>query len=324
MLAPYFPGKGYMDHEIAFFTLLTGLSLLGTLPLLGAACVGYELYRLSDRIVHKARRPTYYDTEAQKRFAKIQEQRSKSHRIRHRSSILYPPAPAELLAAWEQASIRGNVKDKLRLGAMMATVEAVVNNDLIRNETGEIVGRKPGVRGWLKENCPELLSHYKSLMHYKVLADKEQIVCGLSDPYPAEVLYAEPFPMAEKSDECVTGNENTCKEITVGPKSCWSGKRGEKAEGERVEITVGPELRLMLRGVRKEAGEWLRWDAAKVGDIMLHARKTAAGLHEEVQKYGTNFSVKQYEDTLFSRLGFIREIRVRPRISRRALRNEPR
>ena len=216
-----YPGKWRSVQMVGTFAILGGLSLLSTIPLLGAVSAGYELYRLADRIVHKARRPSYYDAEAKKRFEKIRAQRSKSHRIRHRSTLFYPPAPAELLEAWEKARARGNVMDKLRLGAMLAYVEAVVNNDLIRDETGEIVGRNPGVRGWLKMNCPELLPHYKALMHYKAMADKEQIVCGLADPYPAEVLFAEPFPMSVNGSETTSGKGNAFIEITVGPKLCW-------------------------------------------------------------------------------------------------------
>lgn len=315
----YFPGKAYIDQDVALFTILVGLSLLSTIPILGAACAGYELYRVADRIVHKARRPTYYETESRKRHDKILAQRSQSHRIRHRTSILYPPAPSELLEMWEKASTRGNVRDKLRFGAMVALVEAVVNNDLIRDETGAIKGRNPGVRGWLKVNCPELLPHYKSVMHYKAMSDKEQAVCGLPDPYPAEVLFAEPFPMAENGSETADEKENVLIEIMVGPKSCWSEKRGRKEEGERVEITVGPEIgnnaKVVLRGVRRRMGEWLRREEKSVGNTVSCARKSAANLHAEAQTSNALSSLKQFEDILFSRLGLVREIRVRPRKS---------
>lgn len=320
----YLPGKGYFDQAAAVFTFLVGLSLLGTIPLLGVASAGYELYRLCDRIVHKARRPAYYDTEAKKRFEKIQAQRSQSHRIRHRSSLFYPPAPSELVEAWARANKRGNVRDKLRLGAQMAIVEAAVNNDLIRDETGAIVGRNPGVRGWLKVNCSELLPHYKSLMHYKAMADKEQVVCGLSDPFPAEVLFAEPFPMAEKGDETATRKENAVIEIMVGSKSCWSENRGRNEVGERIEIMVGPESgkggeeeakkeKLVMRGVRQGMGEKLRTESEEIGSTLFRARNAAASFHAMAEKSHATSSCKQYEDLLFSQLGLVREIRVRPR-----------
>ncbi len=320
----WYPGKWRSVQMAGTFAILGGLSLLSTIPLLGAVSTGYELYRLADRIVHKARRPSYYDAEAKKRFEKIQAQRSKCHRVRHRSSLFHPPAPEELLTGWKKASARGNVTEKLRLGAMLAHVEAAVNNDLIRDETGEIVGRNPGIRGWLKENCPELLPHYKALMHYKAMADKEQMVCGLADPYPAEVLFAEPFPMSINGVETISGKVNTLIEITVGPKSCWGGKRKGKALGERIEIMVGPDSgrkeKLVLRGVRKEMGEWVRWDVGRVGEVLHRAREMAACLHDEARKAGAASTAKRYEDILFSRLGLIRETRVRPRRPRRCLR----
>ena len=54
-------------------------------------------------------------------------------------------------------------------------LESAVDNAYIRDETGEIVGRRPGIRGWIDKNCPALSKRYKTLMRYKALADKMKL-----------------------------------------------------------------------------------------------------------------------------------------------------
>ena len=105
-----------------------------------------------------------------------------------------PPAPEALLAQYDRAKGRGPVEEKLRLGSMMLDVEAAVDSSLVRDPSGEIVGRNAGVRGWIAENCPALLSHYASLMGYRRLADEFRKVHGLRDPHPAARLLEPEFP----------------------------------------------------------------------------------------------------------------------------------
>ena len=105
-----------------------------------------------------------------------------------------PPAPEALLAQYDKAKGRGSVEEKLRLGSMMLDIEAAVDSSLVRDPSGEIVGRNAGIRGWIAENCPELLSHYASLMGYRRLADEFRKVHGLRDPHPATRFLEPEFP----------------------------------------------------------------------------------------------------------------------------------
>jgi hypothetical protein len=105
-----------------------------------------------------------------------------------------PPAPEAILAQYDRAKGRGSVEEKLRLGSMMLDIEAAVDSSLVRDPSGEIVGRNAGVRGWIAENCPALLSHYASLMGYRRLADEFRKVHGLRDPHPAARLLEPEFP----------------------------------------------------------------------------------------------------------------------------------
>ena len=105
-----------------------------------------------------------------------------------------PPTPEALLEQYEKARGRGPVEEKLRLGSMMLDIEAAVDSSLVRDASGEIVGRNAGVRGWIAENCPELIPHYASLMGYRRLADEFRKVHGLRDPHPATRFLQNEFP----------------------------------------------------------------------------------------------------------------------------------
>ncbi len=105
-----------------------------------------------------------------------------------------PPTPEALLAQYDKAKGRGPVEEKIRLGSMMLDIEAAVDSSLVHDPSGEIVGRNAGVRGWIAENCPELIPHYASLMGYRRLADEFRKVHGLRDPHPATRFLEPEFP----------------------------------------------------------------------------------------------------------------------------------
>ena len=101
------------------------------------------------------------------------------------------PSPDALRGQWEKARGRGRVEEKIRLGSMLLDVEASVDSSLVRDEGGEIVGRRGGLREWLDENCPDLLKHYAALMGYRRLAAEFRDAHDLADPCPASLLLEE-------------------------------------------------------------------------------------------------------------------------------------
>ena len=102
------------------------------------------------------------------------------------------PAPTgdEVREQFEKARGRGKVEEKIRLGSMLLDAEATTDSSLIRDGDGEIVGRNGGLRGWIFENCPELLPHYAALTGYRRLAWEARDSEDLFDPVPAELLLA--------------------------------------------------------------------------------------------------------------------------------------
>ena len=75
---------------------------------------------------------------------------------------------------------------------MMHDLECYVDNSLLRDENGAIVGRRGGVKAWLQVNIPALYVRYTTVMRYKAMAKKLRQVVGLADPVPAEAVLAEP------------------------------------------------------------------------------------------------------------------------------------
>ena len=71
---------------------------------------------------------------------------------------------------------------------MLLDLEAAVDNGPVRDAAGVIVGRKPGLLGWLRENCRELAPHYAALQQYRRLAHSFRTRCGTADPVPAALL----------------------------------------------------------------------------------------------------------------------------------------
>ena len=75
---------------------------------------------------------------------------------------------------------------------MVHDLECYVDNSLLRDEAGAIVGRRGGVKAWLQVNIPALYVRYTTVMRYKAMAKKLRQVVGLADPVPAEAVLAEP------------------------------------------------------------------------------------------------------------------------------------
>ncbi len=295
-------------------TLMTPLyiiTLTVVLPLVGAALAGFEIYCLYDFLGRKLRRPQYYEAEAKKRAERLAHQRSNAHRVRHRTSWLLPPAPCELLHAWNLAHHRGAVKEKLRLGAMMSVIEAAVDNGLIRDIDGEILGRNPGVKGWLKQHCKDLVPHYSTLMRYKAAADKLEAASGLSDPCPEEFLIAE-------------NKENRNIAITVGTAGCPGMNCAAKMGLGSITITVGMDFAkgenrtkramatesscgtLTLRGVKPGVTQE-QIEAHK--DYLSGCRRNATAVWEDFRSAHFLLTFRAIDDFLYARLGLIREHR---------------
>ena len=71
---------------------------------------------------------------------------------------------------------------------MLQDLECYVDNCLKIDESGAVVGRNGGIRGWIRENVPELFPKYKTLMRYKAMAVRLRQATGTKDPTPTSAL----------------------------------------------------------------------------------------------------------------------------------------
>ena len=153
-----------------------------------------------------------YVKETSNELVKNYKEKTKAIRIQRKTSVNPPPTPAAIRRAWEAS--RTSLAGKLLAGTLLSDLEPVVDQSYIRDEDGTIVGRRPGIKGWLLANCPDMLPHYKVLMNYKALADKLRKALGIEDPDTlAGVLDFSMGMLTETESEKTLGTEG------ISPKS---------------------------------------------------------------------------------------------------------
>ena len=152
------------------------------------------------------------------------------------------PTGDEVREQFEKARGRGKVEEKIRLGSMLLDAEATTDSSLIRDGDGEIVGRNGGLRGWIFDNCPDLLPHYAALTGYRRLAWETRDAADLFDPVPAELLLASDSVVEAKVRptlrEKLPGARKRLRELLAAPESATVAGflrrlRAEREERER-------------------------------------------------------------------------------------------
>ena len=172
------------------------------------------------------RRPRYYAAENERRRTLAAERR----RIRARSTTNACPTREALLDAWKHR--RESHEAAIRFGSLLEDLECYLDNSLRRNEDGVIVGRNPGIKGWLCDNLPEIYEKYTTAMRYKAAAKKLKQVAELADPTPADVVLPLAATAREGSAKLDCGADETSKERGDGRSSSGNGH-------EKIEV---PEL----------------------------------------------------------------------------------
>lgn len=150
---------------------ILGTVLLLTLPFLGLGCLLLSA-------LEAIRRPHLDKIRAASRATR------RRLRAARKKSTRRPPSPETLVAAWGKA--HRSLEWRLRIGSMLADLEPVVDQSYIRDETGTIVGRQPGIRGWLDAHCPVVALHYKTAMGYKAVANRFRLAISLPEPFTLE------------------------------------------------------------------------------------------------------------------------------------------
>jgi len=144
----------------------------------GLAAMRRLLTRRIDRAKHEAVRPAYYAQERARRQALAAERR----KVRMRHTLSPCPTRLEILDAWTR--VKDSPEALLRFGSLMEDLECYVDNSLRRTDDGVIVGRRPGIKGWLQLEIPALYMKYKTVMAYKAAAKRMRQVLDIRDPLP--------------------------------------------------------------------------------------------------------------------------------------------
>jgi hypothetical protein len=196
-------------------------------------------------------------------------------RIRRRTTLNASPTADELIAQW--AKVKKNPEEMIRFGSMLCDLEAYVDNSLLRNESGEIVGRNPGIRGWLNANCQQLAAHYKTVMGYKAMAEKFRQAVGLADPYPATLALEEVKNTVRKDDGGMVGVENVCQNTVRKD----NGQMALK-EGLETKLARGMACRMARRKAKEVLAESRR--SQRGVRLALEARLAPEKVPTEVER----------------------------------------
>lgn len=189
---------------------------------MGVSVVVWWLVRTVDTYIRSLRRPTYYEVERARRLRLAEERR----RIRRRRTISPCPTPDMLRTAFAQARL-SNVR-MLYFGSLLEDLECYVDNSVVwSGAEGRIVGRRGGIRQWLRENAPDLSEHYKTLMKYKALAKKFRQAIGVVDPTPATAVLPSDSLREETGDDKTRMREYCTEQIRGGRKS-GNAKQGKE------------------------------------------------------------------------------------------------
>ena len=230
-----------------------GTCMMAVAPVSAVAALWF-VPRLIAIALRKARRPGYYAQEKARRQVLAHERRS----TRRRTTLNPIPTPEALLAQFGR--IRRNPREMLVFGSMLEDLEAYVDNSLVRDPDGTIVGRNGGIKQWLRENCAELGKRYHTVMRYKALAKRFKQAIDLEDPVP--VAYA--IAAAEAPVEVVAGDpDGGCTTKTMGKQL----RCGQKSDDDGNEGVNGMQLRCG-QGQNADAYGEERWcqKEAEVGE----------------------------------------------------------
>ena len=283
--------RGFPAGEMLDWAGGDRLALWAVAPFL-RRCATEEVNALRRRLV----RPLYYGRENARRRALTAERR----RVRRRRTESPCPTREAILDAWTHA--REGREAMLRFGSLLEDLACYVDHEL-RLAGGRIVGRAPGIKGWLRENIPALALRYTTVMRYKAAAKKLRQVVELPDPIPvAAVLDG---AGAREGAEPKEGTRDYGAEKSQGSDAGEARSAQGKSEIER-ETAI-----LRARGVYLEAMEGVPDVVTRVLeriDALLDPRRVEeatmlASWRARYARAVTGRTAARWRDRLFRRVG---------------------
>jgi hypothetical protein len=124
----------------------------------------------------------------------------------------------------------------------MEDLECYVDNSLRRTEDGVIVGRRPGIKGWLQMEIPALYLKYTTVMAYKAAAKRMRQVLDISDPLPLSMVLGDAVRRSE-STSCADETERRPAHGGNGQGTCGDGQTQDLGADEIQGEGAGHGLR---------------------------------------------------------------------------------
>ena len=283
--------RGFPAREMLDWAGGDRLALWAVAPFL-RRCATEEVNALRRRLV----RPLYYEQENARRRALAAERR----RVQRRRTESPCPTREAILDAWTHA--REGREAMLRFGSLLEDLACYVDHRL-RLAGGRIVGRAPGIKGWLRENVPALALRYTTVMRYKAAAKKLRQVVELPDPIPVAAVLdgAGTREGAEPKDGTRDYGAEKSQGSDAGEARSTQGKSGMERE----------TAILRARGVYLEAMEGVPDVVTRVLeriDALLDPRRVEeatmlASWRARYARAVTGRTAARWRDRLFRRIG---------------------
>ena len=218
--------------------------LLAVAALFGVYTVATLLYRRLSLIVKRLRRPTYYERERERR----QKLAIARREVRKHHTLNPHPTFDAIRAALRVA--RTSPESAIRLGSLLEDLECFVDNTLIHDAQGQIVGRRGGIKRLLQREAPDLFAKYSTIMRYKAMAKRFRQACGSGEPVPPATLLptqetAGPAstPAPEAADPAPDGLTDEMWAKLVAPREV-ARTIVEECEGTLISLEAALALRL--------------------------------------------------------------------------------
>ena len=177
------------EQRVSLFLAVT--ALFGVYTVLTLLVMRLSLF------IRRLRRPTYYERERERR-RKLADARRE---IRKHHTLNPQPTFDAIRAALRVA--RSSPEAALRLGSLLEDLECFVDNTLLFDGQGRIVGRKGGIKRLLQREAPDLFEKYSTIMRYKATAKRFRQACGTGEPVPPAMLL--PAQEAAVADDLQAG-----------------------------------------------------------------------------------------------------------------------
>ena len=234
--------------------------LLAVAALFGAYTVATLLYRRLSLLVRRLRRPTYYERERERR----RELASARREVRRHHTLNPQPTFDAIRAALRTA--RSSPEAAIRLGSLLEDLECFVDNTLIHDAQGQIVGRRGGIKRLLQREAPDLFAKYSTIIRYKAMAKRFRQACGSAEPVPPATLLpaqetAGPSPASTPAPEAAgpapDGLTDEMRAKLVAPREAARTILGE-CEGTLISLEAALALRLDPDCIPAQGEEYVR------------------------------------------------------------------